>query len=182
MRQEGQQCRYRRKRCLNCGELFDPDRRAKGQQRYCSTAPCQEYRQRLNEKNWRQNNPECLVEQRKQSRQWHWDRPQYSRNRRENDPCLVRRNRKSTRERMRRVRTRNMFDKSKSIVTQVVGSKGSYCYLSCGGKWLLARLTKASPLSKRGGLGHNRRQFKRVASRKVRLPAGKLYDLSDAFG
>jgi len=50
-----------------------------------------------------------------------------------------------TREIMRRQREQTMFDKSKSIITQVVGNKGTYCYLSRGGKWLLARLTKASP-------------------------------------
>lgn len=182
MRQAVKPQRYRRKRCLYCNELFDPDRRTKGQQRYCTDAPCQERRQRLNEKEWRQRNPECLAEQQKQSRQWHRDRPTYNLQRRENDPALVRRNREFTRERMRRVRAARMFDKSKSIVTQAIGMKGGYCYLSRGGQWLLARLTKASPLSKCGGLGHNRRKFKRVTTRTVRLPSGKLYDLSGSFG
>jgi hypothetical protein len=181
MRQVDPPLRHRRKRCLFCRELFDPDPRTKGKQRHCSAAVCQEHRQRVNEKDWRKNNPDCLAEQYKQSREWHQARPEYSRLRREKDPMLVRRNRELTRENVRRQRERAMFDKSKLIMTQVIGNKRSYCYLSRGGKWLLTRLTKASPLSKCGGLGHNRGQFKRIANQKARLPAGRLYDLSSAF-
>lgn len=181
MRQVDPPLRHRRKRCLFCGDLFDPDPRTKGNQRYCSADVCQEHRQRFNEKEWRKNNPECLEEQYKQSREWYKARPEYSRERREKYPALARRNRELTRENIRRQRERSMFDKSKSIMTQVVGNKGGYCYLSRGGKWLLTRLTKASLLSKRGSLGHNRGQFKRIANQKARLPTGQLYDLSDAF-
>ena len=178
MRQAEQPLRHRRKRCVYCHELFDPDSRTKGKQCYCSADSCQKKRQRLNEKEWRTNNPDCLADQYKQSREWHRARPGYSRQRRENDPEQARRNREFARENMRRKREQTMFDKSKLIMTQVIGNKSSYCYLSRGGKWLLARLTKASPLSKRGGLGHNRGQFKRIDNRQARLPAGRLYDLS----
>lgn len=182
MRQVNPPLLYRRKRCLICGALFEPDPRTKGKQRYCSADVCQEHRQRLNEKDWRKNNPDCLADQYRQSREWHKARPGYSGQRRQRDPLLARRNRHFTRERMRRQRGNDMFDKSKSIMAQIVGNKGSYCYISRGGKWLLARLTKASLLSKRGGLGHNRGQFKRVANQRARLPLGRLYDLSSAFG
>lgn len=133
MRQDGRPCRYRRKRCLHCGDLFDPDRRTKGQQRYCSADSCQEYRQRLNEKNWRQKNPECLR----------------SNTNKPGNGIEAGRNTTGTGEQ-----------------TILVWSGGT-----------------ASPRGREcDGLGHNRRQFKRVANRKVRLPAGKLYDLSGAFG
>jgi len=182
MRQADKPPRYRRKRCIHCDELFDPDPRTKGNQRYCSANACQARRQRLNEKEWRKNNPDCLADQYKQSREWHKARPKYSKQRRENDPALARRNVEFTRESMRRKREQTMFDKSKSIMAQVVGKKDTYCYLSRGGKWLLARLTKASPFTQRGSLVHNRGQFKRVENRQARLPAGRLYELTGAFG
>lgn len=182
MRQDKPPPRYKRKRCLCCNELFDPDPRTKGKQRYCSTDACQESRQRLNEHEWRKNNPDCLADQYEQSRAWHKARPEYNKQRRENDPELIRRNREFARENMRRKRAQEVFDKSKSIMTQVVGNKGTYCYLSRGGKWLLARLTKASPFTRCGSLVHNRGQFRRVENRQARLPAGRLYDLSGAFG
>lgn len=181
MRQVERPLRYRRKRCLFCGSLFDPDPRTKGKQRYCSADTCQEHRQRLNETNWRKNNPDCLADQYRQSREWHKARPGYSAQRRQENPELARRNLEFTRDNMRRRREQVMFDKSKSIMMQVVGNKGGYCYLSRGGNWLLTRLTKASLLSKRGALGHNRGQFKRIANRKARLPQGRLYDLAKAF-
>ena len=138
-------------------------------------------RQRLNEKDWRERNPDCLKYQQQQSREWHQKHPQYNQERRAEDRELVRRNREFTRERMRRSRAKEAFDKSKLIVTQVVGNKATYCYLSRGAGWLLMRLTKARSLLKRGCLGHNRGQFKRIANQKARLPAGRLYDLSNAF-
>ena len=110
-----------------------------------------------------------------------WARPEYSKQRRADDPDLVRRNLEFTRESMRRQREQSMFDKSKSIITQVIGNKGTYCYLSRGGKWLLARLTKASPFTQRGSLVHNRGQFRRIENHQARLPAGRLYDLSGAL-
>ncbi len=47
----------RRKRCKNCKELFEPDVRTKGKQKYCSKKECQNKRQRENEKDWRKRNP-----------------------------------------------------------------------------------------------------------------------------
>ncbi|MFH0827764.1 MAG: hypothetical protein V1919_01195 [Candidatus Omnitrophota bacterium] len=68
-----------------------------------------------------------------------------------------------------------MFDKSKSILTQIVGGKADKCYLAHGSSWLMVRLTKASLLSKPGSVWDNRKQLKRVANQ---LPKGRLYDLS----
>jgi hypothetical protein len=83
---------------------------------------------------------------------------------------------------MRRGRREKVFDKSKSIMTQLVGNKGTSCYLSRGGTWFLARLTKASPWTRAGSVVDNRRQFKRVKNHQARLPAGGLYDLAGALG
>ena len=48
--------RRRRRHCLCCRELFDPDPRTKGKQKYCSKESCQKYRQRHSEQRWRINN------------------------------------------------------------------------------------------------------------------------------
>jgi len=168
----------RRKRCKCCKDLFTPDPRTKGKQRYCSKSECQTKRQRQNERGWRRRNPDCLADQQEQSRQWHRDHPDYSHQRRANDPELLELNRDQTRVRMRKIRSKRMFDKSKVILTQVAGGKVDKCYLTHGGKGLYVCLTKASPLSKRGALRDNRSRFKRVANR---LPRGQLYDLAQCF-
>jgi hypothetical protein len=170
--------RHRRKRCLSCHELFEPDPRTQGHQKYCSSENCQTVRQRLNEKDWRQRNPDCVVYQQSQSREWHRARPNYSRRRRANDPVLAVKNKTDTRVRMQKIRRQGMFDKSKSILTQVAGGQTDKCYLARGSRWLMVRLTKASPLSKPWLVQDNRGRIHRVRNR---LPTGKLYDLSGVF-
>ena len=167
--------RSRRKRCPCCHALFDPDPRTKGKQQYCSKESCQSFRQRQNEYSWRTKNPDCLAEQREQSRQWHRAHPQYSRQRRKKDPKLARRNVEFTRERMRRIRTDTLFDKSKSILTQLIGNNIDKCYLSKGSGWVIARLTKASPLSKVDIVRHNP---KAVYWKANCLPRGRLHDIA----
>lgn len=167
--------RSRAKHCFYCKTLFDPDPRTKGYQRYCSRPTCQTHRQRKNERDWRVKNPDCLAEQRKQTSEWHRAHPQYSRNRRQESPKLLRHNRECTQERMRRRRAQGVFDKSKSILTQVVGVQQHDCYLTRGHGWLMVRLTKASPLSKRGLFGYDPSPVRWVPNR---LPRGRLYDVS----
>lgn len=89
MRQANKQGRKRRKRCLYCGKLFEPDPRTKGKQKYCSKPVCQAKRQRLNETDWRRRNPECLAEQYELTRIWYKTHPNYSRQRRKNNPLLL---------------------------------------------------------------------------------------------
>ena len=168
----------RRKRCECCKALFTMDPRTKGKQKYCSKIECQSKRQRKNEKDWRIRNPECLADQQEQSRQWYRKNPGYSQKRRSNNPELLKDNREQTKLRMQKTRGKKMFDKSKLILTQLVGGKSDKCYLTHGGKGLYVCLTKASPLSKHGSLGDNRKQFKRVANR---LPKGRLYDVAQVF-
>jgi hypothetical protein len=176
---QGKPKRQRQKRCKSCGELFQPDARSKGKQRYCSKAECQRKRQRQNEKDWRRRNPECVEYQYQQTRQWNKAHPDYSRQRRAKNPKILEQNRSQTLIRMRKSRMAAVFDKSKVILTQLVGSKGDKCYLTHGGKGLYVCLTKASPLSRRGSVRDNRSRFKRVANR---LPRGRLYDLSGILG
>lgn len=178
MRQAHKPIRTRQKRCPCCKELFNPDPRTKGKQRYCSKASCQTQRQRQNELDWRTRNPDCLKEQYERSGLWHKARPDYSRQRRTANPEFAQGNREQTRVRMRKIRAKAMFDKSKSILTQLVGGKSDKCYLARGSKWLMVRLTKASLLSKSSSVWDNRKQLERVANC---LPRGRLYDLSSIF-
>lgn len=175
MRQDFKPSISRRKRCKSCNELFDPDRRTKGRQRYCSKSRCQSIRQRLNEKSWRERNPECVAYNQEQVRKWFKDHPGYSSQRRKIQPGVAIKNRNDTCLRLSNKRAKNMFDKSKSILTQLIGNSNDKCYLAHGGKGVYICLTKASPLSKRGSLIDNRKGFKRIANC---LPQGRLYDLS----
>ena len=156
MRQINQSSHTRRRRCQFRKELFEPDPRTKGKQRYCSKQDCQSKRQRQNEKTWRLNNPDCLQEQYERSRIWHKDHPDYSRQRRIANLQVLEENRVQTRTRMRKIRAKGLFDKSKSILTQLAGNKEDKYYLTQGYKWLLVRLTKASLLSRSGFICDNR--------------------------
>jgi hypothetical protein len=142
---------------------------------YCATPQCQSVRQRQNEKNWRKQNPESRKEQ---NRKWQQKHSNYSRQRRLAQPLVEQENREDTRIRMENLRYRAMFDKNKSIMTQVVGGDVDKCYLTHGRKWLMVRLTRASPLSKPVFIRHNRNRFKRV---RKELPQGKVYDLGGIF-
>ncbi len=106
-------CRRKRRHCLCCKELFEPDPRIKDKQHYCPRDKCLTKRQRLNEKDWRIRNPDCVAYQQEQSRKWHKARPRYSQKRRHDHPDLAAKNREDTRLRMQKMR--RMFDKSKSI-------------------------------------------------------------------
>lgn len=170
--------RRRRRRCLCCRELFDPDPRTKGKQKYCSKASCQTYRQRQSEYRWRKNNPDCLKYQQELSKSWHKAHPEYSRQRREKDPKMARRNIELTRARMRGIRREIMFAKSKVILTQLFGNNMDKCYLSKGCGWLITRLPKASLLSKADILTYNPQAINWKANR---LPKGRLHDISAVF-
>lgn len=175
MRQDCKILHTRRRRCRWCGGLFTPDPRTKGRQGYCSRDECQTKRQRQNESAWRVKNPDCLDYQREQSRSWHINHSDYSRNRRLKYPRLLKINRDDTRLRMRKIRFQRLFDKSKVILTQLVARQADRCYLTHGYRWLMVRLTKASPLSRLPFMGDNRLRLKSAPNC---LPRGSLYDLS----
>ena len=178
MRQVNQPSHTRRRHCQFCGALFEPDPRTKGNQRYCSKSACQTKRQRQNERAWRLNNPECLQEQYELSRLWHRARHDYSRQRRKANPELLEENRSQTKLRMRKIRIKALFDKSKVILTQLAGNNRNKYYLTQGYKWLLVRLTKASLLSKARIAWDNHTRFRRVNNF---LPKGRLYELYVVF-
>ncbi len=178
MRQIKKPVHRKRKRCQCCKELFYTDPRTKGKQEYCSKKECQKKRQRKNESDWRKRNRDCFLDQYKQSRQWHKDHPGYSKKKRAADPVLLDKNRQGTKIRMRKIRGKKMFDKSKVIMTQLAGTKEKNCYLTQGKTWLIVRLTKASLLLKSGSLPDNHRNFKFTSDR---IDFGRLYDISGVF-
>jgi len=164
----------RRKRCLSCRELFDPDSRTKGKQRYCSKAECQAMRQRQNENDWDQRNPDCVADQK---RKWQQKHPGYSQQRRVDNPAMAEKNRHDTKNRMQQLRWEAMFDKSKPILAQVVDRNTDNCCLMRG-NWLFLRLTRASLWLKAAITRHTGKRLRRVANR---LPKGRPYDLSGLF-
>ncbi len=161
----------RRRHCKYCDELFDPDPRAKERQRYCSKAQCQTMRQRQNEKDWRQDNPEATADQK---RKWQKNHPGYSQQRRAANHAMAEENRQDTKMRMQQMRWESMFDKSKVILTQMTGRKRDKCCL-IRGNWLFLRLIRASPLRKAAVIRHTGQRLKCVVNQ---LPKSKLYDLS----
>lgn len=166
----------KRKRCRSCSQLFRTDPRSRFQQKYCAKPACQNTRQRLNEKSWRLKNPDCLAYQRKLTREWFLAHPAYSRNRRHQNPKLCQANRNQTRQRMRKIRSRRRFDKSKSILTELTGNKVDKCCLSPGTRWLHLRLTKASRFSGLRALWDNAHRLGRKT--KWRGPE-RIYDLTE---
>ena len=107
-----------------------------------------------------------MAYQQEQSRQWHKARPHYSHQRRKDCPVIETKNRNATRLRMRQMRQQRMFDKSKSILKQLIGG------------YALKRLTKASPLSRLALIRDNPNKLRRLISN---WPKAKLYDLSGLF-
>jgi len=160
------------KRCLSCRGLLDPNPRTKGHQRYCSKSDCQSVRQRKNEKDWCQHNPD-VVKQYKSK--WLKKHPNYSQQRRDTNPAQVQKNRCDTKIRMQKMRKNAMFDKNKSILSQLIGkNRDNYCLMR--GRWFFLRLTRTSAWTKTLIMRHTSGiRLKRIANR---LPKSRLYDLS----
>ena len=169
--------RTRRKRCRICKDLFEADRRLKQRQYACSKTACQKTRQSKNVQDWYADNPDCLKYRRELTRQWFRDHPCYSRRRRSENPDFMIQNRIRTKQRMGVLRSQKVFDKTKSIVTQVVGSQMDKCLLNSYG-WMHMRLTKQSRLKKIPGICQN---LGRSLSRTRMSFKGRLYDLSELF-
>jgi hypothetical protein len=163
--------KIRRRHCKCCRDLFEPDRRPLGGQRYCCKPECQTVRQRANEKDWARRNPEPIAIQK---RKWQQKRPGYSGQRRADNPELAEQNRQDTRQRMQKLRFEAMFDKSKPILTQLTGKNRDKCCLMRG-RWLFLRLTRASRWTKGALIRHTGGEIKRIANH---LPKSKVYDLT----
>lgn len=172
MRQDASQSKKtRRKHCKSCGDLFDPDPRAKERQKYCSKAQCQTMRQMQNQKDWCLNNPKVVAYDK---RRWQQNHPDYNQQRRAANPAMTEKNRQDTKIRMQQMRCKAVFDKSKEILTQIIDKNADKCCL-IRGNWLFLRLTRVSPWRKAAVVRHTGKRLKRVLNQ---LPKSKLYDLS----
>jgi len=167
----------RRRRCCHCRQVFRPDPRLKGRQHSCSRPSCQTYRQRLNEKDWLTRHPESLAYKRQKTREWFRVRQDYSSRRRQKDPVLCEQNCRQTRLRMRQLRSKQMFDKTKSILTELVEGKGDKCYLTRASGWLHLRLTNPSRWRKGRALWENAGRLK---PERMEFKRARVYDVSRA--
>ena len=137
--------KIRRRRCKICRELFDPDPRLKSRQYACFKTSCQRTRQFQNVEDWYIRNPQVLAYRQEQTKAWFKDHPSYSRKRRSTDPGLKALNRLKTSRRMKILRARKLFDKTKSIITQGLWNHGDKFFLNSKSE-LIVRLTKQSRL------------------------------------
>jgi hypothetical protein len=76
---------------------------------------------------------------------------------------------------MREIRGRQRFDKTKSILLQLLGNQADKCYLTRGAQWLHLRLTKPSRFSNLKAVCENAGQLK---TKTNPLPRGRVWDLS----
>jgi len=166
----------RKRRCLGCNQPFRPHRHVNDKQRYCANPTCQKKRQRLNEKVWLLRNPACLVVKRRKTKDWFQTHPDYSRKRRRDHPEVCQQNRIWTRLRMRELRRVQLFDKTKSILTQLVQSKGDKCYLTRGFRWLHIRLANPSQWSRGKVLWENAARLKPPVTV---LASTRAYDVTE---
>jgi hypothetical protein len=78
--------RARRRKCLHCGELFQPDARNRHHQRYCSKAACRRASKAASQRRWldqAQNRDYfCGPEQVERVRRWREHHPGYRRRKR----------------------------------------------------------------------------------------------------
>jgi len=166
----------RKRRCLSCNQPFRSHRHVNDRQRYCSNPSCQKKRQRLNEKVWLLRNPACLVVKRRKTKDWFQAHPGYSNKRRRDNPEICRQNRLWTRLRMRELRRVQLFDKTKSILTQLVQRQGDRCYLTRGFRWLHIRLVNPSQWSRGKVLWENAARLKPPVTV---LAGSKAYDVTE---
>lgn len=167
----------RRRRCYYCGQIFRPDPRLKGKQYCCSRPSCQIRRQRRNEKDWLGRHPECLAYKRQKTKEWFQAHPDYSAKRRLKNPVLCERNREQSRAQMKRRRSMRRFDKTKSILMELVEGKGDKCYLSRASGWLYLRLTNPSRWRNGKALWENAGRLKPA---HMEFKSSKVYDVSSA--
>lgn len=105
------------KRCLICGDAFEPDPRTRGIQKVCPKTACGRERKRSADARWRAANPG--YRDAAKMRRWAEDYPDYWRRWRAAHPAYVERNRKQTRERVRA--SRLLFAKQDAIQRDPVG-------------------------------------------------------------
>jgi len=166
--------RQRKRKCGHCGKSFLPDYRQKTKQHHCSKPACQRIRRNNNVKNWYQKNPECFAEQRKTTKQWFKDRPNYWPAYRRINLDKTRKNRYNTKIRMRQNRDQKLFAKINSIISQLVDNKADKCFLNERSGWLHMRLQKQTRYTRYRRLCKN---LAGIYPKREPLPASKVYDL-----
>ena len=146
--------RRRSRHCQVCGEKFYTDARQKNRQRCCSRRSCQNSRHSRNVRDWYLNNPDCLEYQRAQTRVWFKDHPRYQRAYRKTHPVVLIQNRRTTKARMRRLRSGKVFEKMNSSFLEVLGNKSDKCFLNARSGWMHLRLKKQTRYTEYGRLCH----------------------------
>ena len=166
--------RQRKRKCRHCGKSFLPDCRQKTKQHHCSEPACQTVRSNGNIRDWYQKNPDCLEEQRKTTKQWFKNHPDYWPIYRRTNPDKTRNNRINTKARMRQNRDQKLFAKTNSIFSQLVDNKADRCFLSERSGWLHLRLQKQTRYTRYRRLCKN---LAGIHPKRKSLPASKVYDL-----
>lgn len=165
--------RRRKRACLICRDKFYPDCRQRNRQYCCGRPSCQSKRRSRNNREWYLKNPDCLAYQQDLTRQWFLGHPDYPNAWRAAHPKVVLKNRQDTRQRMRKIRSKKLFEKTNSMFLEVLENKSDKCFLNARSGWMHLRLKKQTRYTEYGrlcqGMGHMPR---------IVRPFGKpLYDL-----
>ena len=145
--------RRRRKRtCRICRGMFYPDFRQKDRQYSCSRSACQSNRRNKNNRSWYLKNPDCLTYQQDLTRQWFLSHPDYLKRWWMTHPEATLKNRHDTRQRMRGIRSKKLFEKTNSMFSQVIENKGDKCFLNTRSGWVYLRLKKQTRYTEYGKL------------------------------
>src|SRR3989338_8267629 len=166
--------RRRKRSCQACQKKFYPDYRQRQRQRHCPEQSCQIIRRSQNTKDWYLKNPDCLQYQQDLTRRWFKEHPDYQRIYRANHPLKVSKNRQDVKTRMRRLRDKDVFDKTNSIMSQLIANKGDRCYLNTRSGWVHLCLIKQTRYTKHLRLCQTPAK---VTPRKVVAFGRSLYDL-----
>src|SRR5687767_15163635 len=107
------------KRCMVCGEPFQPHPRTRRFQKACGKPACRKRRKHEADRRWRSKNSDYGASRRGKLRQWAAAYPDYWRHWRATHPGYTKRNREQSLERMRR--SRLMFAKQDAIRCDPIG-------------------------------------------------------------
>lgn len=166
--------RRRQRTCRACHKKFYPDYRQRQHQRHCPGLSCQTIRRSQNIKDWYLKNPDCLKYQQELTRRWFKEHLHYQKTYRLNHPQKVCKNRQDAKTRMRRLRDKKVFDKTNSIMSQLIENKADKCYLNAQSGWVHLCLIKQTRYTKHLRLCQTPAK---VTPRKALAFGTRLYDL-----
>jgi hypothetical protein len=107
------------RQCSHCQRFFTPNPRTAAFQKACSSASCRHARKQRADYRRRDKNPGYDKSRRPKRLQWATNNPTYYRNYRASRPVYTERNRRQTRERVKRVR--RMFANQDAIARSIDG-------------------------------------------------------------